>query len=329
MKLLILGKPDHYLHFMPDLPITRQVEAVYRSFRCQEEELAEAGEGAEVLCINPTNTVTASLMDRLPQLKLIQSEGVGFDRVDLKAAAERNIYVCNAAGCNATAVAEQAVLLMLMLLRHAVPYDKATREGQETPILRNLMLSPLTELGQCAVGLVGFGSIAREVARRLNAFGCTVYYNAPHRRAEAEERSWGVTYLPLEELAERSDIVSLHCPANDSTRNLVDSAFLGRMKPTAYLINTARGDVVDSQALRRALLEGRLAGAGIDTLSPEPVPRDHPLIDIPDELRDKIVYSPHIAGVTRTFFLKGHRMLWENVARIAAGERPAHIVNGL
>ena len=329
MKALILGKPDHYAHFQPELPIVSQTEKVFASHRCSPEELGQLGQGAEVLCINPTNAVTASLMDALPALKLIQSEGVGFDRVDLQAARERNIYVCNAPGCNATAVAEQAVLLMLMLLRRAIPYDRATREGGQVPVLRELMVHPLTELGDCAVGLVGFGHIAKEVAQRLRAFGCTVYYNAPHRRSPEEEAAWGVAYLPLEELAARCDIISLHCPANPSTRGLVGEDFLSRMKPGSYLVNTARGDLVDAGALRQALTSGHLAGAALDTLTPEMPPLDHPLIDLPPELRDKVVLSPHIAGVTRNFFLKGHRMLWGNVAKVAAGERPDYVVNGL
>ena len=134
------------------------------------------------------------------------------------------------------------------------------------------MVEGLTELSACKVGLVGFGDIARAAAERLVPFGCELYYYTKRRRLPEEEKKYHVTYLPLEELAEKSDIVSLHCAVTEETRNLVDAALLRRMKPTAYLINTARGDLVDNEALRQALLEGRIAGAGLDTLSPEPVP---------------------------------------------------------
>lgn len=125
----------------------------------------------------------------------------------------------------------------------------------------------------------GPGGIWRHCASRGGAagpFGCELYYYTKHRRLPEEEKKYHVTYLPLEELAEKSDIVSLHCAVTEETRNLVDAALLRRMKPTAYLINTARGDLVDNEALRQALLEGRIAGTGLDTLSPEPVPAGHP-----------------------------------------------------
>ncbi len=138
-----------------------------------------------------------------------------------------------------------------------------------------------------------------------------------------------MTYLPLEELAAACDIVSLHCPANDSTHHLVDDAFLARMKPTALLINTARGDVVDSLALRRALEEGRIAGAGLDTLDQEPAPLDHPLIDLPPQLRERVVLSPHIGGLTTAFYRRGHLHMWQNIQCIAQGQRPDSVVNGL
>ena len=167
------------------------------------------------------------------------------------------------------------------------------------------------------------------MAGLLRAFGAEVCYNAPHRRTLEEEAERGVTYLPLEELAAACDIVSLHCPANDSTHHLVDDAFLARMKPTALLINTARGDVVDSLALRRALEEGRIAGAGLDTLDQEPAPLDHPLIDLPPQLRERVVLSPHIGGLTTAFYRRGHLHMWQNIQCIAQGQRPDSVVNGL
>ena len=133
----------------------------------------------------------------------------------------------------------------------------------------------------------------------------------------------------LEELAEKSDIVSLHCAVTEETRNLVDAALLRRMKPTAYLINTARGDLVDNEALRQALLEGQIAGAGLDTLSPEPVPAGHPLTALPPEVHRKGVLAPHLGGITEASFRRAHAHMWRNVEHLAAGERPDNIVNGL
>lgn len=226
-------------------------------------------------------------------------------------------------------MAEQAVLLMLMLLRHALEGDEAVRAGRQMEMKERCMVEGITELSACKVGLVGFGDIARAAAERLAPFGCALYYYTRHRRTPEEERRYGVTYLPLEALAETCDILSLHCAVTEETRNLVDAALLRRMKPTAYLINTARGDLVDNEALRQALLEGRIAGAGLDTLSPEPVPAGHPLTALPPEVQRKVVLAPHLGGITEASFRRAHAHMWRNVERLAAGERPDNIVNGL
>ena len=192
-----------------------------------EAEIAAASPDAEVLFVDAITPVTASLMDRLPRLRLIHSEGVAYDRIDLDAARQRGIYVCNNKGCNAGAVAEQAILLMLMLLRHALPGDRAVRAGRQMEMKERYMVEGITELSACKVGLVGFGDIGRATAERLAPFGCELYYYTRHRRAPEEERKYGVTYLPLEELAAACDIVSLHCAVTDETRNMVDEAFSG------------------------------------------------------------------------------------------------------
>ena len=191
------------------------------------------------------------------------------------------------------------------------------------------MTEGLTELSACKVGLVGFGDIARATAERLAPFGCELYYYTRHRRTPEEERKYGVTYLPLEELAETCDIVSLHCAVTDETRNMVDDALLRRMKPTAYLVNTARGDLVDNAALVQALTEGRIAGAGLDTLAPEPVPDGHPLTVLPQEIQDRVALAPHLGGITEASFRRAHAHMWRNAERLAAGERPDCVVNGL
>ena len=191
------------------------------------------------------------------------------------------------------------------------------------------MVEGITELSACKVGLVGLGDTGRAAAEHLRPFGCGLYYYSKHRRPPEEEQRLGVTYLPLEELAAVCDIVSLHCAVTGETRNMVDDAFLGRMKPTAYLINTARGDLVDNDALRRALTEGRIAGAGLDTVTPEPVPADHPLAALPEAVRDRVVLAPHLGGITEASFRRAHAHMWRNAERIAAGERPDCVVNGL
>ena len=329
MNIVILGQEASYRAYRPAMPFVDRQTPVFLDKDSTEAEIAAAAPEAEALFVDAITPVTGSLMDRLPRLRLIHSEGVAYDRIDLAAARQRNIYVCNNKGCNAGAVAEQAVLLMLMVLRRALPGDRAVRQGRQMEMKERCMVEGITELSACKVGLVGFGDIGRAAAERLAPFGCELYYYTRHRRTPEEERKYGITYLPLEELAERSDIVSLHCAVNDETRGMVDDALLRRMKPTAYLINTARGDLVDNDALARALTEGRIAGAGLDTLAPEPVPADHPLVTLPPEIQRRVVLAPHLGGITEASFRRAHAHMWRNAQRLAAGERPDSVVNGL
>lgn len=329
VKILILGPAARYGRYRPPMEFIDRQELVFLDKESTEAQIIAAGGEAEVLFADAITPVSAALMAGLLRLRMIHSEGVAFDRIDLSAARERGIYVCNNKGCNAGAVAEQAIMLMLMVLRRALEGDRAVRDGRQMEMKERCMVEGITELSACRVGLVGLGDIGRAAAERLRPFGCGLYYCSKHRRSPEEERRLGVTYLPLEELAETCDIVSLHCAVTDETRHMADDAFLARMKPTAILINTARGDLVDNAALRRALTEGRIAGAGLDTLAPEPVPADHPLVDLPPEVREKVVLAPHLGGITEASFRRAHAHMWRNAERIAAGERPDNIVNGL
>ena len=329
MKILILGTEARYRAYQPDMPFIGRQELVFLDKDSTEDTILAAGGDAEVLFVDAITPVPGALMERMPSLRLVHSEGVAFDRIDLAAARDRGIYVCNNKGCNAGAVAEQAILLMLMLLRRALEGDRAVREGRQMEMKERCMVEGITELSACRVGLIGFGDIAHATAERLAPFGCRLYYYTRHRRTPEEEQRCHVTYLPLEQLLAACDILSLHCAVTEETRNLVDAAFLRQVKPTAYLINTARGDLVDNEALRQALVEGRLAGAGLDTLAPEPVPADHPLATLPQEVQDRVVLAPHLGGITEASFRRAHAHMWRNVERLAAGERPDSIVNGL
>ena len=329
MKILILGDQARYEKYMPALPFIRQQELVFLDKSSSLSTVLAAAPDAEILFVDAITAVPAEWIHGLSRLKMIHSEGVAYDKIDLDAARERGIYVCNNKGCNAGAVAEQAIMLMLMLLRRGIPGDRAVREGRQMEVKERYMESGIRELSACRVGLVGFGDIARATAARLNAFGCEVYYYTKHRRDRDVEERCGVTYLTLEELAATCDIVSLHCSVNDETRGMVNGAFLARMRPTAFLINTARGELVDDKALRRALVEGRLAGAGLDTLAPEPVAADHPLVKLPAPICDRVVLSPHLGGITEAAFRRGHLHMWRNAERVVDGHKPDNIVNGM
>lgn len=329
MKILIWGGQSRYEADLPDFVPRLPLELVYCPRQEPLESLLPRHSDAEILFVDAIAPVDGALMDRLPRLKLIHSEGVAYNAIDLDAARRRGILVCNNSGCNAAPTAEMAVMLMLMALRFAIPGDRAVREGRQIQFKSQVMASGGPELGEQTVGLVGLGHIAQEVARRLAPFGCKLFYFAPHRRPPETERALGVEYLPLEELFARCSVLSLHCAVTPETRGMVDEKLLAQVRPGAILINTARGDLLDNQAVRRALLDGRLGGAGFDVLAPEPTPADHPLVDLPPEVARRVVYAPHLGGITTSAFRRAHAGMWEAARRLLSGDRPANIVNGL
>lgn len=330
MKVLVLTHKGRYDRFAPkDSPAFRAAELVFCDREGTEEEWLAAAGDAEALFVLPVTWIRESLISRMPNLKMIHSEGVGFDRIDLEAARRRGVYVCNNAGCNAGPVAEQAVMLMSMLLHRTLWGDRMVRRGRQGEAVRILEGNVPADLSCTTVGLVGFGAIGQATARRLRANGSKVYYYARHRKDPETEQACGVEYLPLEELAERCDIVSLHLPATAESAHMVDRDFLGRMKPGSFLVNTARGAIIDDEALCAAIRSGHLAGAALDAYNPEPMPADHPLLKLAEEFPDSLVLCPHQAGITQSSFRNVYRMLFEDLGALMEGRRPRRIVNGL
>ncbi len=327
MKLLVIGDEKRFQKYLPELPIVGEVEAVVVGRGTPDADIiAQAGD-VDFIVADAVSPVSVQLMDAFPSLKLVHSEGVAYNAIDVKAAGERGIVVCNNAGVNAGAVAEQAVLLMLSCLRHVVEGDAAVRSGGQIQMKERLMVQGIRELGDCTVGLVGMGAIAAETAKRLRAFGCDVAYWNRNRRSPEREAELGVRFLPLDELARTCDIVSIHVPVTPETEDMVDAVFLESMKDDAILVNTARGEIVDQVALARALENGTICAAGLDTLSPEPVPADHPLALLEGDAANRLVLSPHIGGVTEGMFRRAWTTIWTNIARVAAGEQPLNIVS--
>lgn len=241
-----------------------------------------------------------------PKLKLIDVAFTGVDHVDLAAAAERGIRVSNAAGYSTQAVAELAVGMMLSLLRNIPQVETRCRSGQTKQGLVG------SELGSKTVGVVGIGAIGRRTAELCHAFGCRVL--GYRRRFRGDEPDF-MELVSLPELLSRSDIVTLHCPINEDSRALINAGRMKEMKPGAYLINTARGAVVDSAALADALNEGRLAGAGIDVFESEPpLPEDHPLLHCKNTL-----VTPHVAFASAESMEARCRIVFENISRWLEG----------
>src|SRR6266542_3160144 len=261
-----------------------------------------------------TDAFTRRVLEAAPQLKIVSRFGVGYDSIDLAAADELGIWVTTTPGANEHSVADAAIALVLALARQLVPAVESTRAGKwDRPI--GLELRGLT------LGLVGFGRIGQQVAARARPFGMTVLvYDVVQNDAAAREL--GCRYVSLDELLRASDFVSLHAPAYPSTRDLVDRRALALMKPTAYLINTARGELVDEAALAEALAERRIVGAALDVFKQEPPHPANPLLSLPN-----LIPLPHIAGVTAQASLNMAQLAAENVLAALRGERPPFPVN--
>jgi glyoxylate reductase len=254
-----------------------------------------------------TDPVDAELIGAAPRLRAISNYAVGVDNVDLDAAAARGIQVGNTPGVLTDTTADLALALMLGISRHLVEGDAYVRRGEWRTWEPGVLLG--RDLHAATVGIVGFGRIGQAVARRLEGFGCEILYTS---------RSGGV---PLEELLDRSDFVSVHTPLTAETRSLIGDEALARMKPTAYLVNTARGPIVDSEALGRALRAGRIAGAALDVTDPEPPPAGDPLLDAPN-----LLVLPHLGSATHATRERMADMAVDNLLAGLAGERMPHCV---
>jgi phosphoglycerate dehydrogenase-like enzyme len=325
MKVLLITSEERANRFYDLSSLPGELKPVFvGSFPRLEEVLAHAD--ADFIVADAVAKVGSDIINAMPNLKLIHSEGVGYEGFDVDAARRRGIYVCNCAGVNAGAVAEQTILLMLAVLRRLVEGDGMVRAAKQIQAKERYILDGLNELGAMTVGLIGLGAAGKETAKRLRALGGEVLYTGRRRKSEDDERECGVTYLPRDELLASCDIVSLHIAANSETFHYIGEKELRKMKTGAILINTARGELVDAEALVRALKDGIISGAGLDTLSPEPVRPDNPLLNLPEELRSRVTFSPHVAGTTIQCFLRAHEMIWRNVCACAAGGIPKNIV---
>ena len=331
MKILHMGEAGNLQKYCGADEYLQKLEVVDLPCGLADKEYLEAAGDAEVIVVDAIGAVPGSLMEHMPNLKMVHSEGVAYNKIDVGAATRLGIYVCNSQGMNASAVAEQAVLLMLGMLRNVVANHVAVLDGRQIETkVAYIHDGSLAELADCTVGLVGFGDIARKTAVLLRAFGVqAIYYNKRHRLDEAEEAELGVEYRELSDLLAASDIVSLHVPVSAETTGMANAEFFSQMRDGSYLVNTARGELVDDAALAAALAAGKLAGAGLDTLSNEPVQPDHVLLNQPENVATKLLFSPHIGGITGSSFKRGFAMVLEDIKTVDAGGRPIRTVNAV
>lgn len=329
MKILLMTLKERIERFSDFSVIPKSWKLIFADFETDTQKLIEMGGDADVILADAMQPVRKELIDAMPHLKMIHSEGVGYDWIDVRAAKEKGVFVCNNAAANSKAVAEQAVLLMLAVLRRTVEGDRMVREARQIEAKSNWSLEGIRELWNCHVGIIGMGAIGQETAKRLKGFESKVSYYSRHRLPENLEHELQVDYLPLNELLSKCDIISLHLPSSTETKNFMNLSRFRLMKKSSVLINTARGEVVNQNDLIIALKEGLIAGAGLDTISPEPVKPDNVLLQLPEEISAKITFSPHIGGVTEQAVKQMHKFVWANIRRVGEGKRPENIVNGL
>jgi glyoxylate reductase/D-3-phosphoglycerate dehydrogenase len=257
--------------------------------------------------------VAEELFEAAPKLKLIQLLSAGYDRADLDAARRAGVPMSNNGGANSIAVSEHAVLLMLAVSRRLVWQHDNVSNGR----WRGNGAPGVHELYGATLGVIGLGTIGKKTARLAQAFGMKVVYYDIARLDEATADALKVEFRLLKELLRTANVVTLHVPLNEATRGMIGAEELALMQPSAILVNTSRGPVIDEKALTRALSDGIIAGAGLDVFEEEPTPPDNPILKL-----DNVVLTAHLAGPTLESNLARLRNAFDNVERVARGSAP-------
>lgn len=256
--------------------------------------------------------VDDALLDQTPAVRVVSNFGVGVDHIDLAAARRRGIPVGNTPGLVDGATADQTFTLLLAVARNLIIGERFARSPAFTHYDPSLMIG--SEVHGATIGIVGMGNIGRQVAKRANGFDMRVLYHN-RRRDEQAEAALGATYATLPELLAEADYVTLNVPLTAETRGMIGREQLALMRPTAFLINAARGAVVDHDALYEALRTRQIAGAALDVTEPEPLPRDHPLLAL-----ENLVIAPHLGSATRQTRAAMARMAVDNLVAGLAGQ---------
>ena len=258
--------------------------------------------------------LTERILRSAKKARLVQILSAGYDSINLKLLRELGIPCANNGGANSRAVADHAVLAILSLYRRLMAADRVVREGRWSAAIDGMNTF---EMANKVVGVLGFGNIGQKVARRVQAFDATVQYYDKFPLSPERERELKVRRVSLEELFRTSDIISCHAPLTADTRHVVNRERLSMMKPTAVIINTSRGPVVDEVALTEALQHKRIAGAGLDVFEKEPIDPGNPLLKL-----ENVVLSPHSAGTTWDTWFRRAEFAYQNMKRVWEGQPP-------
>ncbi len=307
MKIAILeplGVSENVVESMRASLLAADVELVYfNTPPTSDEEKIQRGQGADILVL-ANMPLRKNVLEACPDAKMISVAFTGVDHVDMAYCQERGIMVCNCSGYANEAVSELVMGMAISLYRKLGACDEATRSGKTRVGLLGLEMSGKT------FGIVGAGAIGLKTAALAKAFGCNVIaYSRTPKTVD------GITFMSLEDVMQQADIISLHVPLTADTKGLIDAKLIGMMKENAILINTARGPVVDSQALADALTKGAIAGAAIDVFEVEPpIPSEQPLLHAPN-----VIVAPHVGFATKEALEKRAVIAFENIKQWMAG----------
>lgn len=293
-------------------------EAELLDFQCKtEEDVLEYCADADIL-INQYAPMTARVIDGLKNCRAIIRYGIGVDTVDVKAATAKGIYVCNVPDYGVDETSNHAISLILALARKLSVIHADVRKGHWGLECGK----PMHRFAGSTLGLIGLGRIASAIARKMAAFDLHIIAYDPFVSLE-QAAALGVTLVDFETLVRTSDYISIHCPATEENRHMMNDETFAMMKPTAYLINAARGSIVDEAALIRALKAGRIAGAGLDVLEKEPIDANSELLTM-----DNVIITSHFGGYSEEAILSLQVKATQEAVNILSGNPPFHAVNG-
>ncbi len=282
-----------------------------------EQELMDATADADAVIVQYA-TITRKVIENLRHCQMIIKYGIGINNIDVAAASEQGIWVCNVPDYGLDEVSNHAVAMMLALGRQLLPADRALHQGK----WGNETFRPLYRLAELTLGIVGYGALGQMVAKKMAGFGMNTLAYDPIVEKCPPMDAQPVHFVSLEELCSRSDFITIHCPLNRHTENMINSAMFEVMKPSAYLVNTARGGIINQADLVQALREKKIAGGGLDVYEKEPLDRDSPLLSLPN-----VILTGHVAWYSEQSIAALQRKAAEEVVNVLGGNAPFHPCN--
>lgn len=313
MPLVVITDCDHGT-IAQEEAVLRAASVEYRLHQAKtDDDVIAAAREADAIILQYA-PITGRVLDGLPRCLVAVRYGVGVDTVDLAAATARGVMVANVPDYCIEEVSDHAIAMLLSLWRGVTTYDRAIRGGTWSTTAR----PPMPRLAGRVLGVMGVGRIGAQAARKAAGLGMRVIGYDPFLSSLPE----GIPKVTMDELLQQADAVTLHLPLTAESRHLINEAALRKMKPTALLVNTARGGIVDTAALVRALREGWIAGAALDTLEQEPIPQDSPLLSVPN-----VILSPHASWYSDQSVPELKRKTAEIAVAVLRGQRPSSVVN--